>query len=374
LKKRKFGKTGEELSIIGPGGFHLLEISDRDAAEIINAYLDRGGNYIETAPEYGAGESERKVGIGLRGRRNECFLTTKSHLRDKAGAEKSIEESLRKLHTDHVDLLILHHVQKLEELEQIFNPGGAMEAFLEAKKEGKTRYIGISGHGLPLALTEAVKSKTGLDAVMTIFNFFDRFNFPDIEGDLLPAARSRGLGIIGMKAFADGLLWEYPEQSLCYALSLPIDTMVCGFNTMEMLEKDMKIAENFKPLSQNEIEAIYAQNPVLGNYICRLCNKCLPCPENINIPEIFKLEGWYDRQLRDLKVRTAPEFALRDRLRFWFDNRKEAREEYSKLEYRADSCTACGVCLPKCPYSLDIIAKLGYTHFKLTDEWIKQRA
>ena len=374
MKKRKFGNSEEELSIVGLGGFHLLEISDRDAVNIINTYLDMGGNYIETAPEYGAGESERKVGLGLKGRRNDTFLTTKCHFRDKTAAKASIETSLKRLRTDHVDLLIFHHVQKLEELEQIFSPGGALEAFLEAKQEGKTRFIGISGHGLPIALKEAVNNKPSLDAIMTIFNFFDRFNFPDIEESLLPAARSRGLGVIGMKAFADGLLWQYPEQSLRYALSLPIDTMVCGFNTMELLKKDMKIAEEFKPLSKEEKEAIYNHNPVLGNYICRLCNKCLPCPENINIPEIFKLEGWYDRQLRDFKVRTAPDFALRDRLRFWFDNRQEAKQEYSKLDYKADSCTACGECLPRCPYNIDIISKLKYTHFKLTDEWVRQRA
>ncbi|RKX84013.1 MAG: hypothetical protein DRP57_06755 [Spirochaetes bacterium] len=110
METREFGKTGEKLSILGLGGFHLLEISDREATQIINIYLDKGGNYIETAPEYGAGESERKVGIALKSRRNECFLTTKCHLRDKAGANKSIEESLTRLHTDHVDLLILHHV------------------------------------------------------------------------------------------------------------------------------------------------------------------------------------------------------------------------------------------------------------------------
>jgi len=361
------GKTGEKLSMLGLGGFHLLEISDKDAVQIINTYLDEGGNYIETAAQYGDGESERKVGLVMKERRDDCFLTTKCYLREREAALMCIHDSLKHLHTDRVDLLIFHHVQTDEDLDQIIGPGGALEAVTAAKKQGKIRFIGISGHGVPDVLMRALREYS-FDAVMTGFNFFDRFNFPETETKLIPLAEEKKAGIIGMKAFADGLLWEYPEESLRYALSLPVATLAAGFNTMEMLKTDLQIVNHFKPMSEDEKEHLFTHNPLLGNYVCRLCGKCLPCPEGIDIPEIFKYEGWYDRQMRDQVVRSAPDFALRDRLRFWFENMERAREAYRTLKKGADTCTECGECVPKCPYRLDIIAKLKITHYKLTRE------
>ena len=121
-------------------------------------------------------------------------------------------------------------------------------------------------------------------------------------------------------------------------------------------------------MSEGEKEELFKKNPVLGKYVCRLCNKCLPCPEGIDIPKIFLYEGWYDRQMRDRVVRTTPDFALRDRLRFWFDTREKACGAYEGLDVKADACTGCGECIPRCPYGIDIISKLDYTHFKMTNE------
>ena len=368
VPKREFGSTGEEVSVLGLGGFHLLEVSDADATALINRYLDEGGNYIETAAEYGAGESERKIGLVMRERREECFLVTKCHLRDRKGAAKTIEESLRRLQTDHVDCLLLHHVLRHGELEQIYSKGGAIQAFLEAKESGKARYLGITGHGQPDVLIKALEGKPRLDALMTGFNFYDRFNFPAKEQRLIPLAKDKGVALIGMKAFADGLLWEYPQEALAYALSLPIDVLACGFNTMAMLETDLDVVRNFKPMSEKDKQEIFTHNPVLSNSVCRLCDECLPCPAGINIPKVFLYEGWYDRQMRDRRIRSTPEFALRDRLRFWFDDRDQARSAYSQLDVKADACTACGECVPRCPYGLDIIGKLDNAHFKLTRE------
>jgi len=367
MEERALGNTKEKVSILGLGGFHLLEISDEDAISIINRYLDEGGNYVETAQEYGGGESERKIGLVMEKRRGECFLTTKCPKRDKKSAELSINESLRRLRTDHVDLLLFHHIQSEEELNQILSRDGALEAFLKAKEEGKIRFIGLSGHGVPFILLKAL-NEYSFDAVMTGFNFFDRFNFPETEDELIPLAKKKGVAVIGMKSFADGLLWEYPSESIRYALSLPIDTLATGFNTMDMLLKDIDIVNKFKPMSDEEKQELYKNNQLLGNYICRLCNQCLPCPEGIDIPKIFEYEGWYDRQLRDRVIRTMPEFALRDRLRFWFDNREKARNAYRELDKKADSCTKCGECMGRCPYGIDIIKKLDYTHYKLTIE------
>jgi predicted aldo/keto reductase-like oxidoreductase len=207
-----------------------------------------------------------------------------------------------------------------------------------------------------------------LDALMTGTNYFDLYNFPAVEAELIPLARRKGMGIVGMKALADGLLWEHPERALRYAWSLPVDVVAVGFNTMEMLRTDLEIAERFTPMGDDEKEELFRTSAVLGDSVCRLCGKCLPCPEGIDIVRVFECEGWYDRQLRDRRIRTAPEFALRDRLRFWFENMEKARAAYRKLEKRADSCTACGECLPRCPYGIDIVAKLDNAHFKLTKE------
>ncbi len=367
MQKRQLGRTEDMVSLIGVGGFHLLEIGDTDATRIMNTFLDEGGNYIETAAQYGEGESERKVGLVMNSRRNECFLTTKCHFRDRRGAARCIDQSLHRLSTDHVDLLIFHHVATVEDLNRVLGPDGALEAFREARENGKIRYIGISGHGVPDVLIRALR-EYHFDAVMTGFNFYDRFNFPEVEKTLIPLAKKAGTGIVGMKAFGDGLLWEYPEESIRYSLSLPIDVLPLGFNTMEQLQIDLRVVRDFKPLTDEEREEIFTTNPILGNYVCRLCGECLPCPENIDIPRIFNYEGWYDRQLRDQVIRSSPVFALRDRVRFWFGNVERARSEYDRLKVRADRCTACGVCVPKCPYQIDIIAKLNLTHYKLTRE------
>jgi predicted aldo/keto reductase-like oxidoreductase len=367
MQKRQLGRTGEMVSPIGVGGFHLLEIGDSDATRIMNTFLDAGGNYIETAAQYGEGESERKVGLVMKSRRDECFLTTKCHFRDRRGAERCIDQSLRRLCTDHVDLLIFHHVASSEVLSRIMGPDGALEAFTAAREDGKIRYIGISGHGVSDVLIRALREYR-FDAVMTGFNFFDRFNFPEVEETLIPLAKKTGTGIVGMKAFGDGLLWEYPEESIRYALSLPIDVLPLGFNTMEQLQIDLNVIRDFKPLTDREKEEIFTVNPILGNYVCRLCGECLPCPEGIDIPRVFNYEGWYDRQLRDGVIRSTPDFALRDRVRFWFGNVDRARNEYDQLQLKADRCTECGVCVPKCPYQIDIIAKLKLVHYKLNRE------
>ncbi|MFW6139465.1 MAG: aldo/keto reductase, partial [Spirochaetota bacterium] len=299
----------------------------------------------------------------------ECFLATKTTARDHEGAMESIHQSLRRLNTDVIDLMIFHEVQTEEQLKKILSPGGAAEAFDKAKQQGKIRFVGISGHGVPDILVKALV-EYDFDAVMTGFNFFDRCNFPSAEDVLIPMANKRETGLIGMKAFADGLLWEYPQQSLRYVLSLPIHTLVVGANTRQMLKKDLEVAESFQPMSEDEQEQLFTTNPVLGTYVCRLCRKCLPCPEGINIPAVFKYEGWYDRQLKDRVVRPPPEYALRDRLRFWFENRLKAKEAYLNLDEKADACTGCGECLPRCPYSIDIISKLDSAHYKLTKETV----
>ncbi len=364
---RTLGRTGIEVSILGIGGFHLVEISFEQAWALLNRYLDAGGNYIETAPQYGEGESERKVGLVMAERRAECVLATKCHLRERDAAAELFAGSLRRLQTDHVDVLFMHHVQTQDELDRILAPDGALRAAEAARDAGQVRFIGISNHGHPQLLIKALEAYP-FDVIMTNFNYYDRFNFPLIEDELLPMALEQGVGVVGMKAVADGLLWRSADLAFRYAWSLPIHSMVAGMNTMDILEQNLARAQAFVPLSDEERERLYAEAPELGTYVCRLCGKCLPCPEGVDIPRLFNLEGWYDRQMWDGVVRDPGDYLMRQTLRFWFMNEGRARTAYAALDVKADACTDCGECEPRCPYRLPIVPKLRHTHYKLTAE------
>lgn len=365
MERRKLGRTGLEVSILGFGGFHLLEISLAEARGLLNRYLDAGGNYIETAAEYGHGESERKVGSVMAGRRQECVLATKCHVRDADGAATVIDDSLDRLQTDYVDVLYMHHVQGFAELDQLLAGNGALKAAEAARAAGKVRFIGISNHGHPEVMMEALR-RYPFDVIMTGFNYYDRFNFPQIEDELLPLAQEKDAGVVGMKVVADGFLWRSAEAAFRYAWSLPIHVMVAGMNTANYLEMDLALARGFTPMTGEEKERLFFDAPELGTYVCRLCDKCLPCPEHIDIPRVFQVEGLYDRQMWDGLVRDPGDFWLRNSLRFWFGNQDRAKAAYAALPVTADACTDCGDCEPRCPYHLPIVQKLRHTHYKLT--------
>ncbi len=364
MEKRAFGRTGLKTSILGFGGFHLLEIPVKEADYLLNEYLDAGGNYIETAASYGNGESERKIGQSISSRRNEYILATKTEKRTKDKCLESLDQSLENLKTDYVDLFIMHGVGTMDDLDQILAPGGALEGAEEAKKAGKIHHIGISMHGQPDVLIRALKEYP-FDAVMPTINYYDHFNFPEIQNELVPLAQEKGTAIILMKPIADGLLWKSAREAFRYSFSQPVSVVVTGINNREMLESDLSYAEEFTPMSSEEIEDLYANALELGDYVCRQCGKCLPCPEGVPIMDIFRLEGYYDRQMADGRISNAADYALKERLKFWFDNKDMALDLYEKLEVKADSCTKCGLCMPKCPYDIDIIQKLHMCDYKL---------
>lgn len=368
MEYRRFGKTGLKTSMLGFGGFHLLEIPQKEAEKLLNRYLDAGGNYLETAISYGAGESERKIGRSVMGRRDEFVLVSKTGARDRKTAAENIDETLRNLRTDHLDVLLMHAVGTIAELDTILSEGGAYEAFLAAKKAGKVNHIGLSMHGWPGALMEALR-RDKFEAVMSTINYYDRFNYPEIEGELLPLAREKDAGIILMKPVGDGYLYKSAEKAFRYAFSRPVSVVVAGINNEKMLTDDLAFAEGFTPMTEEEEQQLFFDAPELSNYVCRQCGKC-SCPEGIDIQEVFACEGYYDRQMARGIVGNTAEYALSERLRFWFGNRELGRKRYAALPVRADACTQCGACLPMCPYHIDIPAKLHLADYKLAGKEI----
>lgn len=367
MEKRLLGKTGLEVSILGFGGFHLVEIPKAEAQELLNYYLDNGGNYIETASEYGDGESERKIGPVVAERRDEIVLASKSAYRDKKGLKQDLTRTLQNLQTDYLDLYFMHHVGTKEELDKILSSGGAMEAVREAQSAGKVRNVGISMHGQPDVLIEALH-RDEFDVVMATFNYFDRFNFPALEEELLPLALEKETGIVLMKALADGFLWRSAETAFRYAFSLPVSVVVAGMNTMEMVKKDLNYANNYAPMERKEKERLFREAPELGNYVCRQCEDCPVKTKGVDVRLLFRLEGYYDRQMWDGNPRNPADYALRDRLRFWYQNQDLAKELYRGLEVDIDEVLNHLQGAEDCLYQLPVAQKIKIVHYKLGDD------
>lgn len=370
MEKRAFGNTGLHTSILGFGGFHLCEIPFLTAEKLLNAYLDAGGNYVETAPSYGNGESEIKIGRAISHRREEFVLVTKAHDRDYEQCMKTLEQSLINLKTSYIDVVLLHAVDTIQTLDTIFSDNGALKALEEAKAKGMIHHIGLSMHGQPDVLIEAL-NRYPFEAVMTTINYFDHCNFPSIQNTLLPLAKEKQCAVILMKALGDGYLYRSVEQAFRYALRQSVSVIVAGINSTAMLQKDLELFEQNQPLSDEETDQLFMNAVELGNTVCRQCGKCNVCPEGIAISDLFLLEGIYDRQMGDGNVEDAGLYALKERLRFWFGTSKRAVDTYQPLSVNAKACTSCGKCMPLCPYNIDIITKLRHLDYKLDQAYGK---
>jgi aryl-alcohol dehydrogenase-like predicted oxidoreductase len=256
IPKRKLGKTGVDVTILGLGGEGVLRTYgyEREADDLINRAIDLGINYFESARAYSGSESY--YGRSLRERRKEIFLTSKSHARNKKGALLHLQETLRNMKTDHLDLWQVHDVRTEEEIEEIFGPNGALEAFVEAKDKGLVRFIGVTGHHDPL-ITKRCLQRFDFDTVLIPVNPAEPA-YKSYLTEVIPSAKKKGMGIVGMKVyfrgFADKLPWfETMEPLFRFALSQPITTAVIGCDHLEQLEENVKLAGSFSPMTEREI-------------------------------------------------------------------------------------------------------------------------
>lgn len=369
MERRLLGKTGEQVSILGLGGFHLLEIDQPTTRAILNRYLDAGGNYVETSASYGNGRSEEKIGQALAHRRNEYLLASKVDEREAKGARRTLERSLRNLRTDRLDIWFMHAVQELDDLERLLAPGGALEAAERAREEGLVRFIGISGHGHPLALVPAL-DRYDFEVLFTQSNFYDRFNFPATHDRLIPLARERQLGIITFKALGDGYLWNSPGIAMRYAWSQPVSMVVAGINTLELLEQDLSFAESFFAMTSEDIAYVHENSPEYRDYVCRQCGHCPAEEHNLPLRRIFELEGWYDRQMWDGEVTNPEDYSLRVRLGTWYGQVGLARRSYAEEGLLIEPDRDYTHLNARCPMGLDIDRKLKIAHEKLSSDWV----
>ena len=257
IPERVFGKTGERLTIIGMAGGRFPMCSCEGAKAITLRAHELGVNYFDNARNYWQGKSEEVYGDVLAPFRKHIFLTTKSSQRSRQGAEADLEKSLRALRTDYIDLWQIHQVSKMDEVEEIFAPGGAIEAFVSAKKAGKCRFIGFTGHHDPQVHLAMLKRYDKYDSILMPLNPADP-SYQSFERNVLPIAVERGMGIQGMKSTANSkLLHAIPlKDCLSYVLSLPIHCLALGCTTLGQIEDDVRIAQQFKPLTEEQLAQI----------------------------------------------------------------------------------------------------------------------
>ena len=255
---REFGKTGVKLTVVGQGGARLALLRTKEAARKHVRYsYDLGLNYFDCAHSYWEGHSEEVYGDVLSDVRKQVFITTKSGKRTRAEAEQELHTSLKALKTDYIDLWQMHGIQDQKDVDRIFAPGGAIEAFEAVKKAGKCRFFGFTGHHDPAAHMAMLKAYPKWDSILMPLHAADPA-YLSFENGVLPAAVQSGIGIQAMKVFGNAFLLRVlnAEECLRYALSLPVHCATVGFSTTGQVDDDIRIAQNFKPYSAGEMEDV----------------------------------------------------------------------------------------------------------------------
>jgi aryl-alcohol dehydrogenase-like predicted oxidoreductase len=260
IPRRPFGRHKDMISILGLGGHHLGDPKYYDDAEkIVHEALEAGVNFFDNCWEYWNGRAEDWLGRALRGKRDKAFLMTKvcTHGRDAKLAMKMLEESLRRLQTDHLDLWQIHAISFDNDPELAYAKDGVIEALEQAKKQGKTRYVGFTGHKDPSFHLKMLQMGYAFDSVQMPLNPCDG-TFRSFEQIVLPEATKRGVAVLGMKSLggtADmvkkGLVKA--EEAIRYAMSLPVTTTICGVDTLDVLHQNLKVARGFKPMTAEEM-------------------------------------------------------------------------------------------------------------------------
>jgi predicted aldo/keto reductase-like oxidoreductase len=265
---RILGRTGEKVSIIGLGGAHLgFQRNERESIEIVRTAIDSGINFMDNCWDYSGGNSEIRMGKALRnGYRSKVFLMTKIDGRNGKTATEQLDESLKRLQTETIDLLQFHEVIRMSDPGRIFASGGALEAVLKAKKAGKVRYIGFTGHKNPDIHLKMLQTASNngfiFDAVQMPLNVMDA-HYESFENKVLPVLVKNNIGILGMKPIGGGIILNSKVatavECLHYAMSLPVSVVITGCDSLPVLRQALEAARSFEPLNDERRSALLSR-------------------------------------------------------------------------------------------------------------------
>jgi len=365
MRYRPFGNTGATVSALGFGAMRLPmtpdgeHVDEERAIPVIQRALESGINYLDTAPHYCKGESEIVLGKAIKGWRDRVYISTKNPLDNPDSGEfrRWLETSLRKLDVEYIDFYHMWGMNKVKYETIVATPGGRLEQARKAKEEGLIRHISFSFHDTPEVLERFID--TGYFESMTVqYNLLDRAN----EAAIARAA-ARGMGVVIMGPVGGGRLAETspeirqllpqgvsgsPELALRFVLSHPgVHVALSGMSTIQMVEENAATASREEPLSANERAAIARamdQMAALAELYCTGCGYCMPCPNDVNIPENFKYMNYY--RVYGLAEYARQAYAQLGRPGSWIKGLK------------AEACVRCGECEPKCPQHIPIMKQL----------------
>jgi aryl-alcohol dehydrogenase-like predicted oxidoreductase len=262
IPKRPLGRTGVKVSMLGVGGYHIgIQKDPAESTRIMHAAIDAGVTFFDNAWEYNKGESEKRMGDAIHDRRDKVFLMTKVCARDAKGAMENLEDSLRRLRTDHLDLWQFHEINYKDDPEMVFAKGGAIEAAVAAKKQGKVRFIGFTGHKSPDFHLKMLAQDFAWDAVQMPVNVLDA-HYRSFQKNVLPVLAKRGIGIIAMKTMggggarmiSDGVVTA--RDALRFVFNLPVSTVLSGMKSLDDLKQNVETARHFQPLDAQEVRTL----------------------------------------------------------------------------------------------------------------------
>ena len=316
------GKTGLKVSRMGFGGIPIQKIDAAGTRMLMEKLLDAGVNYVDSARGYTV--SEAFLGEALEGMRDKFIIATKTMARTKEAMEKDIATSLANFRTDYIDLYQVHN-PSLADLETVIGPGGALEALLEAKAQGKIGHIGLTAHLAPV-----FERALDFDWVETVMF---PYNIVETQGEaLMKRAAEQDVGFVCMKPLAGGAIEDATLALRFIAANPDAGVIIPGMYSEAEIAQNIAAIEDQSPLSEQELEKVQAIRQELGTQFCRRCNYCQPCPQGIGISGVFLFEGYLNR------------YGLQD----W------AKQRYNTLPKKAGDCVGCGACEARCPYQLPI--------------------
>lgn len=330
---RKLGKTNIIVNEIGCGGIPIQHVNQQTVNNMIDEMIKLGINFVDTARGYTV--SEELLGVALQGKRDRFIIATKSMSRTLEGMKKDIETSLSNLKTNYIDLYQIHNISLGEDI------SNALEALIEAKNEGKIKHIGITSHSVQCL--EELLDNPYVETIQYPYNIVETQAI-----ELFKRASEKNIGVIVMKPLAGGAI-DDAKLALKYILNNEnVSVVIPGMESIDQIRENISV----KPgeYSASEIAKIEKIKKELDNDFCRRCGYCMPCPQGINIPFSFLVEGYYTRY----------------NLKEW------AISRYNTMKVKPSACVECGICETKCPYKLPIRDKLKQV-VKVVEERYEQK-